>query len=80
MENDILVVCPHCELFFQVSSLNCAIFRHAVYNNSYIQVDPHASKETCDKLILEGSIIGCGKPVRVIREGEEYKTIVCDYI
>ena len=78
--NDILVVCPHCELLFLVESVACGIFRHAVDKISYVQINAHADKSTCDKLIADDSIIGCGKPMRVVVEEGVHRAVVCDYV
>jgi hypothetical protein len=45
------------------------------------QVDPHASKEVCDELAASGSIIGCGKPFKLIRiDSFGHIAQKCDYI
>ena len=83
MDNDIIIViCPHCEQYILIykNDVNCAIFRHAVYKNNYIQINPHMSKEMCDKLAQENQIIGCGKPFRLVLENNEFRAIICDYI
>lgn len=56
--------CPHCFVLCQVheTDVNCTIFRHAVYKKDLSFVDPHASKEACDKWVSEGIVYGCGKP------------------
>ena len=46
----------------------------------YKQINPHCSKEECDTYIENNLIFGCGKPFRVIMDGSEYKTEICDYI
>ena len=58
MQNNI-VRCPHCHNFIIIEKLNCGIFRHAMYINNGKQIDPHSSKEICDKLIKEKLIYGC---------------------
>jgi hypothetical protein len=73
-----IFVCPHCEMsiLIEKEDYNCCIFRHGVYKNTYNQMNPHESKENCEKLVDE--IIGCGKPFRIDRETD--KILVCDYI
>ena len=70
--------CPHCHLMVQVSqnAINCKIFRHGNYKDTFESIPPHASQLTCEELIREGKITGCGKPF--LFDG----TMVtkCDYI
>jgi hypothetical protein len=44
------------------------------------QINPHSDKETCDYYISNKLIYGCGKPYKLIKDGDEYKGIICDYI
>jgi hypothetical protein len=71
-----LVVCPHCDAIVEILELNCKIFRHGIYKNNNQQINPHASKEECDSLVVNDLIYGCGKPFRV----ENNVAIVCEYI
>jgi hypothetical protein len=87
--------CPSCSDFVQVErgGVACSIFRHLYYankNGNHIellsQVDPHAPKELCERLINEGRAVGCGKPFKMIVIGNDefgnptYRVDVCDYI
>jgi hypothetical protein len=78
----IVVECPHCKHYIYVFSneLNCHIFRHGIFKNNFQQIDPHLSKEKCDYLFKSGLIYGCGKPFKIIKENDNYKAIICDYI
>jgi hypothetical protein len=80
MKNDLTVLCPHCNLYVLIHEINCAIFRHGVYKKDNQQMNPHASKEECDKCINENLIIGCGKPFKLVLENNVYNAIICDYI
>ena len=80
LNEPLVVFCPHCEEIVLLEKLNCCIFRHGVFKDSEKQMNPHASKEECDKYIKEQKIYGCGKPFKVIKIGDEFKTQVCDYI
>jgi hypothetical protein len=73
--------CPHCYtlVIFSEDEINCQIFRHAIYKTTGKQIPPHSSKEVCDKLILENSIWGCGKPFKMVKE-DVWKLVICDYI
>lgn len=73
-----LVRCPHCDGTFDVrkDQINCKIFRHGFYVKNGKHIDPHAPKATCDKLIAEGKIYGCGGPFTF--DGKIVK--ICDYI
>jgi len=80
--------CPHCEDFIQIfkNEINCRIFRHAVYKNTYMNISPHESKDRCDELIKNNQIYGCAKPFRLVNNGIQtdgnpnYKIEICDYI
>jgi hypothetical protein len=61
----IIVICPHCKDPIIIEKINCGIFRHGEFKNGK-QIDPHLSKEMCDKLIKNKSIYGCGKPFKII--------------
>lgn len=71
-----IIECPHCHLLVSIIEINCKIFRHGIYKNNGLQMNPHASKEECDKLISQDLIYGCGKPFYY--DGNEVKK--CDYI
>ena len=79
-KNIIVVTCPHCKLFIEIEEINCAIFRHGVLKNTNKQINPHSSKEDCDRYVKNNMIIGCGKPFKLIHINNEYKTEICDYI
>ena len=78
----ILLKCPHCNEYILTykKDINCKIYRHGVYKNNNKQIDPHSSKEICDKLFKEGKIYGCGKPFKLIKKNDLYEAIKCDYI
>jgi len=80
MSSEIVVLCPHCESNILITEINCAIFRHGAYKENYNQMNPHERKEECDRLVSENLVFGCGKPFKLVKESEEYKAIVCDYI
>jgi|UniRef100_A0A6C0CX64 hypothetical protein len=75
-----IVTCPHCFNSVEILEINCAIFRHAIYKNTFNQIDPHLSKERCDYLIKTEQVYGCGKPFKLIKENETFKAIKCEYI
>ena len=56
-----LVKCPHCLEDVIIQKMNCGVFRHGVYKDTGKQVNPHASQETCNKLIKKNLIYGCGQ-------------------
>lgn len=79
--NDIVVSCPHCKDPILIEKLNCCIFRHGAFINNGDQIPPHSTKETCDYLITNNMINGCGKPFRIIiNDKKEYVAIICEYI
>lgn len=71
--------CPHCGDIILVNKkdINCGIFRHGVLKDGMKQINPHASKEECNRLLNEGLIFGCGKPFKIT---EDKKIYICDYI
>ena len=83
MSDDIYVfICPHCkeDIIVLKNELNCKIFRHAVFKSNYKPIDPHATKQECQRLIDNHLIYGCGKPFIIIESENEYKVEICDYI
>jgi hypothetical protein len=82
MPNQIIIICPHCEccVLIMENEVNCAIFRHGVYKNNNKQINPHEKKEICNQLANDNLIYGCGKPFKLIKEKDEYKAMVCEYI
>jgi len=79
-ELNIVIVCPHCSEYVIIEKLQCGIFRHGVLIRSGKQIDPHSNKDLCEYYINNKKIYGCGKPYQVIKEGQEYKAVICDYI
>ena len=75
-----IVTCPHCFNSVEILEINCAIFRHAIYKDTFKQIDPHLSKERCDYLIKTEQVFGCGKPFKLIKGENSFKTVICDYI
>lgn len=79
---DIQLEYPYCQNLFVVNTkeINCAIFRHAVFKSNMQPINPHESKENCDKLVAEGLVFGCAKPFKIIITDEKYLVEICDYI
>jgi hypothetical protein len=80
LNSDIIIFCPHCKEVILIEKLNCRIFRHGIFKENGQQIPPHSSKEDCDSFIENKKIYGCGKPYQVIKEGDIYKVIICDYV
>ena len=59
-----LFSCPHCCGMLQVmeNQINCKIFRHATYKSTHLQIPPHSTKQTCEKLFKTKMVYGCAKP------------------
>ncbi len=78
--------CLHCNEPFVVAhnEFNCRILRHGVFKHNLQPINPHSSKEECDKYVRDGVIFGCGRPLQIIDSsgggGGTYRVIVCDYI
>ena len=74
--------CPHClnDITVHKNELNCRIFRHVIYKDSYKQIDPHTSKLVCDDLVLKNKVIGCAKPFEIINGLDgNLVAVICDY-
>ena len=75
-------VCPHClnDITVYKNDLNCRIFRHGIYKDSYNQIDPHLSKILCDELVAKNKVIGCAKPFEIITDSTgNLIAVICDY-
>ena len=73
-------MCPHCECQVFIESINCGIFRHAVYRSTNQPVPPHSSKRVCEQLVADNKVIGCAKPFRVVQQCGKWVATKCDYI
>ena len=73
--------CPNCnlEIIVHKNELNCQIFRHAVFKDTYEQVNPHLCKEECDRLVKEEKVLGCCRPFEIIIKNNNMIAIKCDY-
>ena len=80
VDSEIIVSCPHCNIYIIIEQLNCCIFRHATMIKTGEQINPHASKKECDEYIKQELIYGCGKPFKIIKDNGEYIASICDYI
>ena len=69
--------CPYsdCNIAIEIVEINCAIFRCGIHKNGQ-QIDPHLSKEECDKLKQNNKIWGCGRPFKLVNG----ILLQCDYI
>jgi hypothetical protein len=75
-----VVMCPHCNEAVLIYELNCCIFRHGSFKQTFTQMDPHCPKEECDRLVQLGLIYGCGKPFIVTEKDGLLVADICDYI
>lgn len=75
-----ILICPHCNEYVIIEKMNCGIFRHGILKNNGQQIDPHSSKVDCDKYIENGLIYGCGKPFRITVDNNKFTIEICDYI
>lgn len=74
------VICPHCGDIIEILEINCKIFRHGVFKDTLIQIEPHLSKLECDRLFKEDRIFGCGKPFIIDFINDHWVALECDYI
>ena len=80
IHEELIIICPHCQLSVIIEKLNCCIFRHGIMKNSGIQMDPHTPQNICDDLIKSQLIFGCGKPFKIIKKDNVYIAEICEYI
>jgi len=80
IKEDIVVLCPHCNLCVLIEKLNCRIFRHGIIKKTGKQMDPHTPKELCDEYIKHEDIYGCGKPFMIVEHKTGFTAIICEYI
>ena len=74
--------CPQCQDFIMVkdNELNCRIFRHGVYKDTFQPINPHAPQSLCQQLLVADQIYGCGRPFQIVdRQGQLYSQC-CPYI
>jgi hypothetical protein len=78
----ILIECPHCKEQIQIfkNEINCSIFRHAVFKDTMEQVNPHLSKDECERLKEADRVFGCCKPFKIVIKDNQYYGEICDYI
>ena len=78
----LLFPCPHCLELVMVmkKDINCRIFRHAVYKDNYLQVNPHLPKKLCEYLMKDKEVYGCTKPFEIIFTENGYEVDECGYI
>lgn len=92
-ETEPVLKCPHCDQFIIIEKINCGIFRHGIFKGTGQQIDPHASKASCDSFVQNRLIYGCGKPFQIGRKKNStndnqrhnqetftFYTEKCDYI
>ena len=82
---DFVFTCLHCGDPFVVrgGEFNCRILRHGVMRSTMEPMNPHAPRPECERMVREGLIYGCGKPLRITRERDmsgNYIVEICDYI
>jgi len=77
---NIVVICPWCEQYVLIEQLNCFVFRHGYYKNTFQQIPPHMTKEDIDNLRDRDLILGCAMPFKVSLIDNEYIAEKCDYI
>ena len=81
INNDIIIICPHCQEPIIIEKLNCGIFRHGTIIQTGQQMNPHEKKEICDFLFTNKKIYGCGKPFQILKTSENtFQIVICDYI
>lgn len=67
-----LIYCPNCTGMIEIESINCMIFRHAIYRTG----DPYDPHATVDKIDSDRDlIIGCGIQFRY--DGINPPVIIC---
>jgi len=75
--------CPHCDGYIEVEEqqVACQIFRHGTFKQPGLPpINPHASKEECERLLRENLILGCAKPFKFFFAQPQNYVEPCDYI
>jgi hypothetical protein len=74
--------CPHCQeqIIVYSNEINCGIFRHAVFKSNLQQINPHETKENCDKYVTNNLVYGCAKPFEIIKQNDNYVIQICNYV
>ena len=72
--------CPHCNGAIEIESLNCGIFRHAVFKHNNVSIPPHSPQASCEKLVKQGLVRGCAKPFKVVKKGDHFIVEPCLYV
>lgn len=80
MSKQFIVNCPHCLEEVFIESLNCGIFRHAVYKSNLEPIPPHHSEADCLALIAGDLVYGCAKPFQIVISDNVPMVQKCDYI
>jgi hypothetical protein len=64
---NVLFSCPNCDgtVVVLANQVNCRIFRHGINTKTGQPIGPHDSKESIEKLVDSGAILGCGKPFKL---------------
>lgn len=53
----LLIFCPNCGGCIEIESINCMIFRHAIYKDGQ-PYNPHATEQQIEQ--DKNNILGCG--------------------
>ena len=78
---EIIIQCPHCDLYIYIEKLNCHIFRHGTFISNGEQIPPHSSENDCNIFKNNKLIWGCSKPFKITKlENNTYLAEKCDYI
>ncbi len=82
-DNFLIFRCPSCNghIIVNKNEINCSIFRHGILKSTGEQINPHLSKQECDRLYASNCIYGCARPFRItFKDGDSYSVVECDYI
>ena len=73
---NIKVYCPYCYEIIDIENKSLSdmrFFRHGIYKNTGKWINPYMSNIMCDRYLLNKKIIGCGKFLKIIYDGVNYK-------
>jgi hypothetical protein len=62
------------------NEINCGIFRHAIFKSNLQQINPHETKENCNKYIANNLVYGCAKSFQLIKQNNNYVIQIWNYI
>ncbi len=74
---NIILECPYCYetiTLYEPNLLKMRFFRHGIFKNTGLWINPYVSNVVFDRYILNKKIAGCGKFFKIIYKDNKYYT------